>query len=47
MAHRADYDTIIIGGGFFGCCLAVHLKQVLGRHVVILEMEPELLKRAS
>jgi len=47
MWHRADYDVIIVGGGFFGCSLALHLKRDLGRHVVLLEMETELLQRAS
>ena len=43
----ADFDTIIVGGGFFGCSLALHLSQVCGSHVVILEKEPDLLQRAS
>ena len=47
MPDKGDYDSIIIGGGFFGCCLALHLKQSRGQHVVILEMEPQLLQRAS
>jgi glycine/D-amino acid oxidase-like deaminating enzyme len=47
MAHRAEYDTVIVGGGFFGCCLAIHLQQSLGRRVVVLEREPDLLQRAS
>ena len=45
--HQGDYDTIIVGAGFFGCCLAVHLKQSLGQHVVVLEMEADVLQRAS
>lgn len=47
MASRADYDTIIVGGGFFGCCLAVHLQETQGRRVVVLEREDDLLQRAS
>lgn len=47
MARPAEYDTVIVGGGFFGCCLALHLQQTLGRRVVVLERETELLQRAS
>lgn len=47
MARAADYDAIIVGGGFFGCSLAIHVKRELGRHPVVLERESELLQRAS
>jgi len=47
MARGADYDAVIVGGGFFGCSLALHMKQELGRNPVVLERESELLQRAS
>lgn len=47
MPRTAEYDTAIVGGGFFGCCLALHLTQAEGQRVVVLEREPKLLQRAS
>jgi len=41
-----QYDAIVIGGGFFGCCVALRLKAYMER-VVILEKEDGLLLRAS
>jgi glycine/D-amino acid oxidase-like deaminating enzyme len=43
---RKYYDIGIIGGGFYGCCLALTLAERF-RHVVVLEREDDLLKRAS
>jgi glycine/D-amino acid oxidase-like deaminating enzyme len=40
------YDTVIIGGGFFGCVLALSMAARSAR-VLILEKESSLLKRAS
>ncbi len=39
-------DAVVIGGGFYGCAIALHLKRKL-RSVILLEAEPELLSRAS
>ena len=39
-------DHIVIGGGFYGCCLALFLKSV-SRNVVLLEANERLLNRAS
>ena len=47
MPVLADYDAIIVGGGFFGCCVALHLKQTRCPRVVIVERDDELLTRAS
>ena len=44
---RPTYDAIVVGGGFFGCCLGLHLAGRLGQRVVVLEREAELLQRAS
>lgn len=40
------YDAAVIGGGFFGCSLALVLARSLDR-VVLLEKESDLLQRAS
>jgi len=47
MYADASYDTIVVGGGFFGCCLALHIKRTRGQRVVVLEREADLLQRAS
>src|ERR1700730_6375477 len=41
-----EYDAIIIGGGFYGCSLALALAPRLPR-ILILEREPDILLRAS
>lgn len=40
------YDVVVVGGGFFGCCLALYLKR-FHRRVLLLERETHLLGRAS
>jgi glycine/D-amino acid oxidase-like deaminating enzyme len=40
------YDTIVIGGGFYGCRLALRMRQ-RGDRVLLVEREPTLLARAS
>lgn len=42
----AEYDAVIIGGGFFGCSLALALSRFM-RRVVVVEREAELMSRAS
>lgn len=39
-------DALVVGGGFYGACIALLLKSRLGR-VVLAEKEPDLLLRAS
>ncbi len=46
MPERERYDAIIIGGGFYGCCLALCLSHSAAR-VLIVEKEHDLLLRAS
>ena len=46
MSGRDEADVVIIGGGFFGCCLALFLRSVFDR-VIVIEQAPELLTRAS
>jgi len=43
---QAAYDAIVIGGGFYGCSLALALAPRFAR-ILIVEREPELLMRAS
>lgn len=40
------YDIAIVGGGWFGCAIADHLRNRY-RNIVIIEREPALLQRAS
>lgn len=40
------YDTVIIGGGFYGCYLAEHLA-ARGERVLVCEMNTALMQRAS
>ena len=41
-----DYDAVVVGGGFFGCALALHLSSVTDR-LLVLESGDRLLERAS
>ena len=42
------FDTVIVGGGFYGLRIALHLREVFGvRSVLVLEREPSLMERAS
>lgn len=42
-----DFDTLIVGGGFYGCSLAAHLARTEGERVLVLEAGAEILQRAS
>lgn len=46
MSASAQAQVVIIGGGFFGCCLALFLRSVFDQ-VVVIEEEDALLTRAS
>lgn len=41
-----SYDVIVIGGGFYGCCVALLLREYCNR-ILIVEREADLLLRAS
>jgi len=43
---RASYDFCIVGGGFYGCCLALWLRAHSDR-ILLLEKELSLMSRAS
>ena len=43
---KERYDFCVIGGGFYGCCLALWLRAQAGT-VLLLEKESSLLSRAS
>ncbi len=42
--HECDY--VVIGGGFYGCCLALYLRSI-SRRVVLVEAADRLMTRAS
>lgn len=45
---QEQVDVVVIGGGFYGLRIALHLREVLGhRRVAVLEAEPEVMNRAS
>lgn len=46
MKNSQEYDVIVIGGGFYGCMLALFLRNYFER-VVVIEKEKNLLTRAS
>ncbi|WP_136637806.1 FAD-dependent oxidoreductase [Pseudooceanicola onchidii] len=43
---RTQFDYIIIGGGFYGCCLALYLRS-LSKRVLLVEASSRLMTRAS
>jgi len=43
---RPDYDFVVVGGGFYGCCVALMLRSISDK-VLILEAGDALLERAS
>lgn len=47
MSLKMDYDAVVIGGGFFGCSLALRLNNLFRFKVIILEREYDLLQHAS
>ena len=42
----AEYDVAIVGGGFYGCCIALFMRSLYDK-VVVLERSDALLGRAS
>lgn len=46
MGENREYDAIAIGGGFFGCRIALSLREIFPR-VLLVERAPDLLQRAS
>ena len=46
MTSKRTVDYVVIGGGFYGCCLALFLRSV-SRKVVLIEAGETLLSRAS
>ena len=48
MINKLQYDAIIIGGGFYGSMVALHLSKSIGiKKVAILEKESKIFSRAS
>lgn len=45
-APATQYDYVVIGGGFYGCCLALYLRSISAR-VLVVEAGPRLMDRAS
>lgn len=46
MNPNKDIDTIVLGGGFYGCCIALLLSKYFS-HVLLIEKEEDILQRAS
>jgi len=42
-----DYDAVIVGGGVYGCCVALHLRRRGLKKVLLIERGEQLLQRAS
>ena len=48
MQHPIDYDAIVIGGGFYGCTIALYLQRMHGfKRVLLIEQASSLLTHAS
>ena len=43
----ATADAVVVGGGFFGCKIAIELRRRGFSHVVLCERESALMRRAS
>lgn len=46
MTSRASVDYLIVGGGFYGCCLALFLRSI-SKKVMLVEAGEDILARAS
>ena len=47
-SHATVFDAVVIGGGFYGCAIAIYLAQQRGaKRVILLENSTALLARAS
>ncbi|OXM86533.1 FAD-dependent oxidoreductase [Paenibacillus rigui] len=46
MGNIEQYDVVVVGGGFYGCNIALQMKQYFSR-VLIIEKNSDLLSRAS
>lgn len=44
--HNLTFDAVVIGGGFYGCMLALHFKKYLDK-VLVVEKENDILTKAS
>lgn len=47
MRASDSYDILIVGGGFFGCALALYLRRQFDARVLVVEMADKLMTRAS
>lgn len=46
--NKVDAQAVVIGGGFYGVCIACYLVEVRGlKKVILLERESDILRRAS
>lgn len=46
-SHSEVFDAVVIGGGYFGCRIALHLRALGLERVVVAEIEPTIMRRAS
>lgn len=48
LSGSRNVDALVIGGGFYGCAIAIYLAKQRGlKHILLVEREPALLIRAS
>lgn len=48
MLNDGNYDAVIVGGGFYGCSIAIYLAREKGmKRILLVEKESSLLSRAS
>lgn len=45
-SQKTEFDYLVIGGGFYGCCLALYLRSISDK-VLLVDTADELMSRAS
>lgn len=47
MPSPTRFETVVVGGGFYGCCVALHAQRTFGRPTALVERGASLMTRAS